>query len=101
MSPEEVIERLKTIFAFGISNCIADKIARDTTFAALEKQIPKKPVKLPEEETFYDGGYHAHKCEVCGIPLHNSMLYCDKCGNAIDWSDEYNEIIKRMEGKHE
>lgn len=55
---------------------------------ALEKQVPKKPIKLPQEETFYDGGYHDHKCKICDIPLNKNMVYCDKCGNKIDWGSE-------------
>ena len=78
MNPEEVIERLKTIFAFGISNCIADKIARDTTFAALEKQMPKKPIN--------------DKCENCGEDVRNwtgddNFKYCPNCGQRADWSE--------------
>ena len=85
MNPEEVIERLKTIFAFGISNCIADKIARDTTFAALEKQIPTKP-------EMYIGDYEFERwpiCPKCKGELHpNGEKFCSDCGQAIDWSEE-------------
>ena len=83
MSPEEVIERLKTIFAFGISNCIADKIARDTTFAALEKQIPKKPERL---NAFKAIG----KCGGCErvISTRTASVYCQYCGNKVDWGNE-------------
>ena len=85
MNPEEVIERLKTIFAFGISNCIADKIARDTTFAALEKQIQTKP-------GMYIGDYEFERwpiCPKCKGELHpNGEKFCSDCGQAIDWSEE-------------
>ena len=85
MTPEEVIERLKTIFAFGISNCIADKIARDTTFDALEKQTPTKP-------EMYIGDYEFERwpiCSKCKGELHpNGEKFCSDCGQAIDWSDE-------------
>ena len=83
MTPEEVIERLKAIFAFGISNCIADKIARDTTFAALEKQIPKKPI---EGATFK----HIGKCPDCrqAISTRSAFRNCQYCGQKIDWGNE-------------
>ena len=81
MKPEEVIERLKTIFAFGISNCIADKIARDTTFAALEKQVPKKP-------EISDGiAYERYEyCPSCDMSVTDN--YCGNCGQRIDWGNE-------------
>lgn len=60
----------------------------DIVASACEKQVPKKAIKLPEKETFYDGGYHDHKCKVCDIPLNKGMVYCDKCGNIIDWRNE-------------
>jgi len=84
MTPEEVIERLKTIFAFGISNCIADKIARDTTFAALEKQMPKKPIYLgaqfEEEPT----------CPSCFRTLDEEVDIngCQMCLQRLDWGNE-------------
>ena len=83
MTPEEVIERLKAIFAFGISNCIADKIARDTTFAALEKQIPKKPI---EGATFK----HIGKCPDCrqAISTRSAFRNCQYCGQKIDWGNK-------------
>ena len=84
MNPEEVIERLKTIFAFGISNCIADKIARDTTFAALEKQMPKKPI-------YYMDMYNHERPGCPGCPrneiLYAGQKYCSVCGTKIDWSE--------------
>ena len=81
MNPEEVIERLKTIFAFGISNCIADKIARDTTFAALEKQVPKSyDIRCNASGVCYD-------CPECGVKIDRYDKYCFNCGQKIDWED--------------
>ena len=87
MNPEEVIERLKTIFAFGISNCIADKIARDTTFAALEKQIPTKPQLESDGYSDSELVYDTWICPKCGedyeIDCHD-YKYCPECGQRID-----------------
>lgn len=55
---------------------------------ALEKQIAKKPIELPEEETFYDGGYYGHKCGMCEFPVYDDQIYCDKCGQKIDWGND-------------
>lgn len=54
---------------------------------ALEKQIPKKPVK---------DKYHRYCCPACEhiIFIHNPSLldefspYCENCGQAIDWSED-------------
>ena len=55
---------------------------------ACEKQIAKKPIELPEEETFYDGGYYGHKCGMCEFPVYDDQIYCDKCGQKLDWGKE-------------
>lgn len=60
----------------------------DVAIAALEKQIAKKPIELPEEETFYDGGYYGHKCGMCEFPVYDDQIYCDKCGQKLDWGNE-------------
>ena len=44
--------------------------------SALEKQIPKKPIKTAREIV----------CPTCGT-LVGSSPYCRYCGQAIDWSD--------------
>ena len=54
---------------------------------ALEKRIPKKPV-------FYTSWFSdAPNCPSCGvflgIPHIDNDMFCNKCGQAIDWSDWY------------
>lgn len=54
---------------------------------ALEKQIPKKPVKVitthipifsgEEYETY------SHECPVCGVDVDNH--YCPNCGQRLEW----------------
>lgn len=46
---------------------------------ALEKQIPKKPHKEEFEL--------CETCPVCGWLLECLPNYCEKCGQALDWSD--------------
>lgn len=53
------------------------------TIEALEKQIPKKPVKRIVEKWTY---YHCPICE--DITLRD---YCGNCGQALDWSEEYEQ----------
>lgn len=56
--------------------------ACDVTISALEKQIPKKPIK---------GGKGDLSCS-CGLIIQRKnrrtcLYYCHNCGQAIDWSD--------------
>lgn len=55
----------------------------------VEKSIPKKPIKL------HDG--RRSKCPNCesqlpfkknAIKKHMPRLYCDRCGQRIDWSED-------------
>lgn len=48
----------------------------DIAISAIEKQIPKKPVKTRSEIV----------CPTCNT-LVGSSPYCRYCGQAIDWSD--------------
>lgn len=48
---------------------------------ALEKQIPKKP----EHDKEYPIGM---VCSRCRGYLPNNYLYCQRCGGALDWSEE-------------
>lgn len=68
--------------------------AYDVAISALEKQISKKPedlqpVKNAAGHTFSKSG----KCPCCGetVDYHCNPWVCDFCGQAIDWSDGYNE----------
>lgn len=60
-------------------------IAIDTAIEALEKQIPKKPIKSDREVRYYE----VWKCPKCGFEWSSRVVdYCYKCGQAIDWRDE-------------
>ena len=54
---------------------------------AVEKQIPKKPIKIDEtynpERQEWDCDY---ECPSCGNPYADDS-YCSCCGQALDWSD--------------
>ena len=61
---------------------------------ALEKQIPKKPVEIINDNECQIGariipkGAIAQKCPVCDSFTSRSCNYCQKCGQALDWSEE-------------
>ena len=52
--------------------------------AALEKQIPKKPIL----DTIFPSGVKWWRCPVC---KHNNIetndSFCHQCGQALDWGD--------------
>jgi hypothetical protein len=59
--------------------------------SALEKQIPKKPIKIGEEyiserrEWVYD-----YECPSCGNPYADDS-YCSCCGQKLDWGSDTND----------
>ena len=65
---------------------------------ALEKQIPKKPMYL-DTRFRHHGRYisdgcslsKCYKCPGCGghiFRVFDSDIYCQRCGQSLDWSDE-------------
>ena len=54
---------------------------------ALEKQIPKKPIKSKNQVVRYVNTYYCPTCEL-GITGTNIAKWCYHCGQKIDWSDE-------------
>lgn len=52
---------------------------------ALEKQIPKKPI-FESEQTSPFGVDDVPYCPSCRCDL-PEVSYCEKCGQALDWSD--------------
>ena len=54
---------------------------------ALEKQIPKKPIKSDRQEIRYSLTYD---CPTCGKKFTGTGIanYCYHCGQALDWGDE-------------
>lgn len=54
---------------------------------ALEKQIPKKPIKSKKQVVRYVNTYYCPTCEL-GITGTNIAKWCYHCGQKLDWSDE-------------
>jgi len=66
------------------------KEALENSINALEKHIPKKPKNLKSILDF-SGRYYTSSgdCPTCGAEeRYKSMLFCDKCGQKLDWGEE-------------
>lgn len=96
MTPAEAIEHIKKV-AFCVENEIeeikASKFitALNTAIEALEKQIPKKPIKknpICYEKTKDGTEFIAYDyfCPDCNKQIKATEHHC-KCGQALDWSD--------------
>jgi len=64
-----------------------------TSIQALEKQIPKKPIKDRKQEIRYTSSY---SCPSCGGGFIGTGIadYCYHCGQRMDWNVE--EFEKEM-----
>lgn len=61
--------------------------ACNISIQALEKQIPKKPVKSEKQVVRYVNTYYCPICNL-GITGTNIAKWCYHCGQKLDWSDE-------------
>lgn len=62
----------------------AINIAYGMAISALEKQIPKKPIKVDSGVYDYDFDY---ECPNCRGNIDEDEHHC-KCGQTLDWSEE-------------
>lgn len=76
-------ELCKQIHDIAVSSGIDEVYVLDkrTILSALEKQIPRKPVPTPQpcKSRF--------ACSICDKRLYSKQKFCDRCGQALDWSD--------------
>lgn len=76
----------------GNSNILKEPL--QLAISALEKQIPKKAEKLTAGEPIKIGnitfgkGTSIYECPGCGTLIARHYVYCNGCGQAIDWSVE-------------
>ena len=95
MTESEAVEKLKNMRLFmqitdkNSEHKFAedDYKANEMAIKALEKQIPKKPVKSEKQVVRYVNTYYCPTCEL-GITGTNIAKWCYHCGQKIDWSDE-------------
>ena len=89
MTEREAITKLKRK-AYR-TTCYGNKVLEHeenlVAIEALEKQIPKKPIKSENQVVRYVNTYYCPTCEL-GITGTNIAKWCYHCGQKIDWSDE-------------
>jgi hypothetical protein len=54
--------------------------------AALEKQVPKKPILYCHDNEFNKDVYRCSVCN-CDEGLFKGQLFCEGCGQKLDWSE--------------
>ena len=88
MTPQEAIKTFKTVVVYAPEK-YENKYYKTIMLAieALEKQIPKKPIKSDRQEIRYTLTYD---CPTCGRQFTGTGFadYCYHCGQALDWSDD-------------
>jgi uncharacterized paraquat-inducible protein A len=82
MTPQGAIEIIKiAISEVEWEYPIKYAVAFEEAISALEKQIPKKLI-INEK----DGMRHCPNCDT--FFLSGGKRHCEKCGQALDWSEE-------------
>ena len=88
MTPQEAIKTFKTVVVYAPEK-YENKYYKAIMLAieALEKQIPKKPIKSDRQEIRYTLTYD---CPTCGRQFTGTGFadFCYHCGQALDWSDD-------------
>lgn len=89
MNIQEIIESIDYCFKCDNDRIPTTQEELHTIKEALEKQIPKKPLK--QEFDFFDFRFICPKCKQPIARYFNRKeykpRYCDNCGKALDWSD--------------
>lgn len=92
MTYEEAKDILRVAAAEVEWNCPLDYTeAFKKAEEALDKQIPQKPINLSNAR--YDAYCAIFRCPRCKgrLKMKSKGAYCDKCGGALDWSDDNGE----------
>ena len=86
---EAIKEVVFNMSKIGLNNKSAKRVseAKNMAIQALEKQIPKKPVKSENQVVRYANTYYCPICNL-GITGTNIAKWCYHCGQRLDWSDE-------------
>lgn len=91
MTVREAIEHLKDMYNSDKPFMHGRRIEIEVAISALEKQIPKKPIKknpICYEKTKDDTEFIAYDyfCPDCNKQIKATEHHC-KCGQALDWGD--------------
>lgn len=82
------IERTKAYFNYGIKCGVFSEFAMryaQTAISALEKQIPKKPIKHGFDPNALISTV-SYTCPVCNKHIGRDK-FCKHCSQALDWGD--------------
>ena len=83
MTESEAIMELQDNVDLPFGSNVSDEASR-MAINALEKQIPKKPKDRYKTKYVWDSAY----CPVCNCGITARWVYCQCCGQKLDWSDE-------------
>lgn len=89
----EVLEIEKSVAELELSNGYGNENFRNfieaanIAIGALEKQVPKKPIKNREQLIRYTSCYSCPACDG-GFTGTGFVDYCYHCGQKLDWGDE-------------
>ena len=84
MTIEEAIRAIRHDLHWNLLKGYQEDVAK-IAISALERQIPKKPIRLPANHPFY---YEVGDCPTCGVSVYVSDgKNCSQCGQKIDWSE--------------
>lgn len=83
-NPNEAMQTIKSNYPTSGYQMLRESL--DMALAALEKQVPKKPVKVDNPGIRYTDTY---RCPLCGGNFTGTGIadYCYHCGQALDWED--------------
>lgn len=84
-----LLQHIYNTYGYQISKNFKDNAIRgafELADKALEKQIPKKPVKSEKQVVRYVNTYYCPICNL-GITGTNIAKWCYHCGQKLDWSD--------------
>lgn len=73
-------------YCYSQGNFGEQKEAFSVAINALEKQIPKKPVKSENQVVRYANTYYCPICNL-GITGTNIAKWCYHCGQKLDWGE--------------
>lgn len=86
MTPEEAIIIIKCAICEVEWNYMLDYTeAFEVAIKALEKQVPKKPLKSERKIRYCE----VFKCPSCGCEFSGRVSkFCFRCGQKFDWSED-------------
>lgn len=86
MTESEAIKELQENIDLPFGSNVSKEAAK-MAIQALEKQIPKKPIKSEKQVIRYVNTYY---CPICKLGFTGTGVakWCYHCGQKLDWSDE-------------